>query len=314
MSVLGKMLGFGRNEQYDRAIRLFDQGLYEEALVAFEQSRESGRKDPLTERLALFYTAEAHGNLGHCASKRGAWERAEHHFRKALEIHPHYADLHFSLALALRRRLRYAEALESLDNALQINPRFAKAHFHRGLALYASGEREQAMEAVFTAVEIEPGFDTEAYRTALKEHAAGNYASALHALEMVSATEVDDILFHFRLGQDLYRRGLLKDALEEYGKALDLNPSYADIHAHLGIAQAAMEDLAGAAASFEKALAINPEYAEARLHLGITLRDLGRRDEAAAEFRTILDTEPDNALARQNLDDLQSSAPEAKAA
>jgi tetratricopeptide (TPR) repeat protein len=305
MSVLGKMLGFGRNEQYDRAIRLFDQGLYEEALFAFDQSRESGRKDPLTERLALFYTAEAHGNLGHCASKRGAWERAEHHFRKALEVHPHYADLHFSLALALRRRLRYAEALEALENALQINPRFAKAHFHRGLALYASGEREKAMEAIQAAVEIEPGFETEAYRTALKEHESGNHASALHALEMVSATEVDDILFHFRLGEDLYRRGMLNDALDEYGKALDLNPSYADIHAHLGIAQAAAEDRKGALASFEKALAINPAYTEARLHLGITLRDLGREGEAIEAFRKVLDADPENTLARQNLDDLQ---------
>ena len=35
MSMIGKMLGFGRNEHYDRAIRLFDQGLFEEAVEAF---------------------------------------------------------------------------------------------------------------------------------------------------------------------------------------------------------------------------------------------------------------------------------------
>src|SRR5205807_10027631 len=122
MSMLGKMLGFGRNEHYDRAIRLFDQGLYEEAIEAFERAREAGKRDPLTERLSLFYTAEAHANLGIVCMKRGAWDRAEHHYRHALQIHPHYADLHYNLALALRRREQFAEALDSLGNALEINP------------------------------------------------------------------------------------------------------------------------------------------------------------------------------------------------
>src|SRR2546425_3950389 len=133
MSMLGKMLGFGRNEQYDRAIRLFDQGLYDEAIESFANVHRNGYRDPLTERLALFYSAESHANLGHGAVKHGAWDRAEEHFRAALAIHPQYADLHFSLALVLRRKLEFDAALQELDAALEINPRFAKAHFHHGL-------------------------------------------------------------------------------------------------------------------------------------------------------------------------------------
>ena len=63
--MLGKMLGFGRNENYDKAIRLFDQGLYEEAIEGFSRPEPAGKRDALTERLARFYTAEAHANLGH---------------------------------------------------------------------------------------------------------------------------------------------------------------------------------------------------------------------------------------------------------
>src|SRR5579859_4683125 len=101
MSILGKMLGFGRSEHYEQAIRLFDQGMYEEAITSFDRSLTNGRKDPLTNRLAHFYTAEAYAHLGQASLKRAAWERAEGCFRKALEIHPHYADLHFGLAYAL---------------------------------------------------------------------------------------------------------------------------------------------------------------------------------------------------------------------
>src|SRR5205814_821331 len=104
MSMLGKMLGLGRSEHYDRGIRMFDQSLYEEAIVEFGRVVESPERDAVSERLALFYTAEAHASLGHRALKRGAWERALAHYEKALAIHPQYADLHFSQALALRRR------------------------------------------------------------------------------------------------------------------------------------------------------------------------------------------------------------------
>ena len=47
--------------------------------------------------------------------------------------------------------------------------------------------------------------------------------------ETVSHTEVDDILFHFKLGDDMYRRGMYAEAIEEYQKALVLNPNYAEI-------------------------------------------------------------------------------------
>ena len=132
MSMLGKMLGFGRNEDYDRGIRLFDQGIYEEAIRAFSLAREPrrGRKDELTDRLSSFYTAEAFSHLGHAAMKHGQWERAEGCFRSALEINPQYADLHFNLALALRAQRQMPEAVTELETSLDINSRFAKAHLY----------------------------------------------------------------------------------------------------------------------------------------------------------------------------------------
>src|SRR5579871_314228 len=103
MSLLGKMLGFWRNDHYDKGIRLFDQGLYEEAIAEFALAQGvKGKPDPLTERLASFYTAESYAHLGHTAMKHGQWDKAETCFRHALEIHPNYADLHFHMALALR--------------------------------------------------------------------------------------------------------------------------------------------------------------------------------------------------------------------
>lgn len=301
MALLGKLLGLGRNEHYDRGIQLFDQGLYEEALECFAAVAQAGNRDPLSERLALFYSAEAHANLGTEAMRKGAWRRAEDHFRKAIAIHPHYPDLYFNLAAVLRHLLNYPEALEALNKALEINPRFAKAHFHRGIVLYAMGEREVGIRAMERAVELEPGFASDAYLQGVQAHANQNYAAAIHAFEMVSSTEIDDIQYHYRLADDLYRRGMFEEAVDEYRQALELNPHYADIRNHLGLALAALNRYEEALDEFDRALQTNPRFVDAWLNRGNALRELGRIAEAEDAYRRVLQLEPDHLVALNNL-------------
>ena len=299
MSMLGKMLGFGRNEHYDRGIRLFDQGIYEEAIRSFARAREphKGRKDELTERLATFYTAEACANLGHLAMKSGQWEQAQTRFRAALEINPQYADLHFNLALSLRAGQQTEDALAELETALDINPRFAKAHLVRGLLDYELGRHEQAVNALYRALEFEPGFRTETFCKALEYHEAGDTLAALQAFEQVSHTQIDDIQFHFKLGDDLFRRGLYEDCIAEYQKALMLNPNYADVRNHLGMAYHAKGMLNDAVAEFQYAISVNPHFVTAMLNLAALHSERGHHGSARTMYAEVLKIEPDNPVA-----------------
>jgi len=302
MSLLGKMLGFGRNAHYDKGIRLFDQGLYEEAVTEFDLARhaKSGRVDSLTERLSAFYTAESYAHLGHASLKQEQWGRAETCFARALAVHPHYADLHFYYALAIRAGGRYEEARDAMQKALDINPRFAKARFYAGLIAYELGEREDGLKALTNALELEPGFRTETFSSALELHESEDFDAALRAFEQVSLTEVDDILFHYKLADDMYRRGMYPEAIGEYLKALDLNPNYADIRNHLGITYSACGRSAEAIAEFRSALRINPRFVDAMVNLALCLRDTGALSEAASLFARVLELEPDNVIARAN--------------
>jgi tetratricopeptide (TPR) repeat protein len=117
----------------------------------------------------------------------------------------------------------------------------------------------------------------------------------------VSHTEVDDILFHYQLGDDYYKRGLFVEAVGEYQKALTLNPNYADIRNHLGIAYSAQGLIAEAIREFQYALDINPRFVDAMLNLGITLRDSGNHAEANKMFADVLKIEPVNPTAHQYL-------------
>ena len=67
---------------------------------------------------------------------------------------------------------------------------------------------------------------------------------------------------------------------------------------HLGIALNAQGLYPEAIEEFRRALALNPKYGEARTNLALTLRAAGRTEEADAEFRRVLEDDPGNALAR----------------
>ena len=87
MSMLGRMFGFGRNERYDRGLRYFDQGLYEQAVDELSSVvADDSDADSLSRRLAKFYVAEAYSNLGVSALQKQSYEKAREFLSKALEL------------------------------------------------------------------------------------------------------------------------------------------------------------------------------------------------------------------------------------
>ncbi|MGQ0702099.1 MAG: tetratricopeptide repeat protein [Gemmatimonadales bacterium] len=82
--------------------------------------------------------------------------------------------------------------------------------------------------------------------------------------------------------QDYYGAVHLLEAVLADGR------SFADAHQLLGLAFAFLGRHEQALQEFDRALALNPRYLEAHLHRGIVLTELGRGDEAEAAFRAAL--------------------------
>lgn len=293
MTFFNRELVLGRNPHYDRGVRLLDQGLYQEAIAEFEQVDAS---DPAVHRLARFHLGQAYAELGQRYLQGGMLERAEAALRHAIEIHPRFADLHCHLGVVLRQQGRYQEAVEALQRALEINPRFAYARLQLALCYLQRNEGEKGWREAQEAVTLEPRLHTPAYQNALQAWENGDLAGAIAALEQVRVGEVEDIQFHTRLGDDLYRRGMYERAVEEYRKALHINGEYPDLHNRLGVALLALGDYAGAEEAFRRALERNPRYAEAQANLVLALRGAGKTEEAQRALQRLAEIAPDNLL------------------
>jgi predicted O-linked N-acetylglucosamine transferase (SPINDLY family) len=91
------------------------------------------------------------------------------------------------------------------------------------------------------------------------------------------------------------------DAASLLGRAVTLDPDFAEAHNDRGVILAANGSFADAISCFERAVALNPGYVEARNNLGRGLRSLGRLDEALVQFEQVLKSAPDSPLAHFNL-------------
>jgi protein O-GlcNAc transferase len=91
------------------------------------------------------------------------------------------------------------------------------------------------------------------------------------------------------------------DAASLVGRAVMLDPDFAEAHNDKGVILAANGSFTDAVACFEQAVRLRPGYHEARNNLGRGLRSLGRFDEARSQFEQVLKSAPESSVAHFNL-------------
>src|SRR5258706_3755663 len=91
------------------------------------------------------------------------------------------------------------------------------------------------------------------------------------------------------------------DAASLVGRAVVLDPTFAEAHNDRGVILAANGLFKDALSCFERAIALNPGYLGARNNLGRGLRSIGRFDEALTQFELVLKSTPASPVAHFNL-------------
>ena len=151
------------------------------------------------------------------------------------------AGAYNDLGNVLQAAGRLDAALSAYRRAVELDPERAEAHVNLGQALRAKGDLDGAAEALARAAALRP------------DHAAPGSASgwsitpraiseAAHAFRQALAIEPENAQAFFALGNVLYARGRLDEAVDAYGQAaalrVDLDASFEvgkprHVHAHL---------------------------------------------------------------------------------
>ncbi len=93
-------------------------------------------------------------------------------------------------------------------------------------------------------------------------------------------------------------------AIEDYKEAILLNPDCAIFHNNLGIISSKLGDYQGAQADHTRAIKLNPDYAQAYNDRGVNNVEIGNLEEALKDFTQAIELNSDDALAWNNRGDV----------
>jgi len=113
-----------------------------------------------------------------------------------------------------------------------------------------------------------------------------------------------DFVAHFNLGGVLQMEGKHQEALDQYQKALVVNPASAAARNNLATWLVMLDRLDDAIRELRETLARDPEYANARFNLARSLEARGDTEAAIASFVECVKERPDDAHARVHLSSL----------
>ena len=103
------------------------------------------------------------------------------------------------------------------------------------------------------------------------------------------------------MGNALKDKGDLEAAIESYKQALKIKPDYAQAYNNMGIALKGKGDLEAAIESYKQALKIKPDYAQAYNNMGIALKGKGDLEAAIESYKQALKIKPNYAEVYNNM-------------
>jgi tetratricopeptide (TPR) repeat protein len=143
----------------------------------------------------------AENNFGDVLNKKGQWDQAELHLRKAVQIYPDYPEANNNLGYALASKGNWKDAMASYRAAMKVRPNYVKAHNNLGIALSEQGKTEEALAEFREALRLDPNFPDAHYNMAAALFRVGRRDEAIVQLRETLRLKPDDKEVREQLGK-----------------------------------------------------------------------------------------------------------------
>jgi tetratricopeptide (TPR) repeat protein len=257
------------------------QGNEKEAMARFSDAFKFGEKDP-----------RIHRYLGELAEGFGDWERAIDSYSMVIHLSPDDPIAYLDLArVYVKGTGEFSKAKKVLRFVLNQNPPkdiMIKAYL---LLAGASKETSEQEEYYKKVLEIDPG--NPLAKTMLEFIKKGEE----YKKNIAISSEAQK---HYAKAEKLYGERKFEKAIEQYKKAIDLEPRFAKAYLYLGDCYWVMGRYDKAFPYFKKATEIDPKNPQAWAFLGDLYYKFGRHESAYECYKIAvdLDAEYHNAVAK----------------
>ena len=297
--------------------------------------------------------AAAHRRLGMLMAQQGRLEEGEKHLLKASALDPTVAATHVDLAGVLAGQGRADQAVLHYHEAIRLKPDGKRARMALVELLLAEGSRDEALQELELLTLLDPdnaglrlrlglllrevGRDMDADRefrlavsldpatvealetqgiklsagdgrlppepppetqpkdlATIAEQArqlaqVGRFVAAIEQYQRAIELEPDNPFLHYEIATALSAIDRHREAIEHYERAIELAPGFAEAYNNLGQIYGLMNDTESAVKHYRLAAAADPEMLQAHYNLATGLAALGRFNEAIAAMERCLE-------------------------
>jgi len=272
------------------------QGSIRQHYEAAEAQRRAGNFSAAESEYAAIL-AEAYGRLGKIYSAEKQYKEAVETLESAARYRPDSQDVLVDLSIAYFDAGQYQKALEPLGRAVRLDPRGVGAHHMLGKTYFMLGDFTKSVSELEAALDLAPGDYDIAYTLGLAHLKRHELAPARQIYERMLARLGDRPQLHIIFGRAYRETSFLPEAIEEFKKAVALDPHFPRAHYYLGLTYLLKDGAArldDAAAEFKVELGAHPEEFFANYYLGVVYVIQRKWDEAVGFLEKATRIEPDN--------------------
>ena len=193
----------------------------------------------------------------------------------------------------------FADARWSLEKAVELDPEFALAHLYLarvysllGNSVRTKDEIEKFKKFGRKKVKGLDGLYTEAFMATLENTEKGqeNY---FKILKEIASKYPDEKRVHFDLAKYYQGQGMIQKAIEEFNKALKLDPKFGYAINQLAYLYSGMNEFETALEYFKEYAAVSPGDANPYDSMGEMYFRMGKLDESIERFKQAIKVKPD---------------------
>jgi len=205
---------------------------------------------------------EARIELGWLALVARNYKQALDYADAVLKRDVHNAEAYYLKGLIFEDKLDTALAISSLKTAIEQENDYYDAYIHLGL-LHFNQPNSLAKDYLKNALRVEPNSMEALYAFAMICQEKGDYNESIETYhKIVSIEEYREPYFNLGFIHQEYLK-VYDVAIENYTKAIEIEPRYLEAYYNRGLCYEEMEDLKKAEEDFRTTLKLNPQYTNA---------------------------------------------------
>lgn len=281
-----------------KAVEMYNRGYLKPAQAGFQQIVESSAGSEV-KSMALVY-------LGIMADDEGKFNLAADFFERAIKFDERNFYAHYNMAIALRHKGQYKEALAALERAQKLRPDLVEAQNLKGQLQYQNQDLKGAESTLKQAIETSKD-PLAYYNLGMVYKKDGKFAEAKAAfLDALNVAAAGEIAYKAatQLGMLHATQGDLPNAKYYFERAVALSPANAKYHYNLALILHQSGENERAIRELDEAIKLGSENPQTYMYVARLYSELGKKEQAEEALRRALREAPKDPVILAQMGDM----------